>query len=88
MKNEQPTTIQILETLEKSGEKKFHPKAVYYHLLRLKESGFISRKKGHYYIGDGDSGKLSHIFRRIYSQKSENVFKKVDEAFSSVESGY
>ena len=90
VKNEQPTTVQILEALEKlrSGEKKCHPKAVYYHLLRLKESGFISRKKGQYYIGDGDSGKLSQIFRRIYSQKSDSVFKKIDEAFSSVESGY
>lgn len=90
VKNEQPTTIQILEALEKSrsGEKMCHPKAVYYHLLRLKESGFISRKKGQYFIGDGDSGKLSQIFRRIYSQKSDSVFKKIDEAFSSVESGY
>lgn len=88
VKNEQPTTVQILDALEKSGEKKCHPKAVYYHLLRLKESGFILRKKGRYHIGDGDSGNLSQIFRRIYSQKSENVFKKIDEAFSSVESGY
>lgn len=88
MKNEQPTTVQILAALEKSGEKRCHPKAVYYHLLRLKESGFISRKKGQYSIGDGDGGKLSHIFRKIYFQKSENVFKKIDEAFSSLESGY
>jgi len=60
-KKEQPTTAQIIAKMEELTGKKQNPKAVYYHLLKLKEAGILSRKKGAYFFGDGSNKKLSEI---------------------------
>jgi DNA-binding transcriptional ArsR family regulator len=88
VKKEQPTTQQIISKLEEATGKKQNPKAVYYHLLKLKEAGIITRKKGNYSIGDGDWVKLSEHFRQFYAKRSEEAFKNIDEAFGKLETGY
>lgn len=88
VKNEYPTTKDIIEKLEAQLKNKQNPKAVYYHLLRLKETGFLSRKKGRYYLGDGEEQKLSDIFRKIYSSKAESAFSRIDEALNKLEGSY
>lgn len=87
-KKEQPTTKDILAKLEEITGKPQNEKAVYYHLLKLKEAGVISRKKGEYSIGEGDWVKLPDQFKQLYKQRSEEAFSKIDEAFSRLESSY
>ncbi len=88
IQKEQPTTKDILTKLKEITGKEANSKAVYYHLLKLKESGVISRKKGNYSVGEGDWTKLSEQFRQLYNKRSEEAFKKIDEAFSKLETTY
>jgi len=88
IKKENPTTSQILDKLQEITGKPPNPKAVYYHLLKLKEAGIISRKKGSYSIGEEEWTKLSDQFRRFYEKRSEVTFGKISEAFSKLESTY
>jgi len=87
VKGENPTTKDIIARLEKTTKKQQNPKAIYYHLQKLKECGIIGRKKGRYYLGDGQ-GKLKEIFRRIYSKKTDDAFSNIDRAFEKLESNY
>ena len=50
VKNENPTTQDILARLKKQTKKEPNPKAVYYHLLKLKEADILIRKKGRYML--------------------------------------
>lgn len=86
--NENPTTKDIVERLEKNTKNKQNPKAIYYHLLRLKEIGIISRKKGRYALGDGNSTKLSDIFKNFYMKKSEKAFENIGTALKKLENSY
>ncbi len=80
-----PTTKEILEDLAKSGVQA-NEKSVYYHLLKMKESGLISRKDGKYFFGEGEEARLSQIIRRIYQEKFDKSFRSVEEALNAVES--
>jgi DNA-binding PadR family transcriptional regulator len=88
VKQESPTTQRILDRLEEVTGEKPNPKAVYYHLLKLKEAGIISRKKGNYSIGEGEWARLQEHFRALYSKRTDEAFEKIDEAFSKLESSY
>lgn len=88
MKNEAPTTKDILARLEETTKSKQNPKAVYYHLLRLKEAGILARKKGRYYLGDGEKRSLSEIFRGIYMKKADGAFSNIALALEKLENGY
>ena len=88
IQKEQPTTYQILDKLGEITGKKQNAKAVYYHLLKLKEAGILTRKKGQYSFGDGEWKKLPDIFRELCTKRMEAAFKKADEAFLSLESGH
>lgn len=87
-KKEQPTTNQIIEKMEELTGKKQNPKAVYYHLLKLKESGIISRKKGAYFFGDGSGRKLSEIIKEHYFSKANQCFVNIGEALDKLEGSY
>lgn len=88
VQKEQPTTKDILAKLGEITGKPQNEKAVYYHLLKLKEAGVITRKKGAYNIGEGDWVKLSEQFKQLYSKRSDEAFDKIDEAFSKLEATY
>ncbi|MBD3210384.1 hypothetical protein GF318_03310 [Candidatus Micrarchaeota archaeon] len=87
-KNESPTTRDILARLEQKTKKGPNPKAVYYHLQKLKDNGIISRKKGRYVLGDGEESSLKEIFRKTYLRKTENAFSRIGKALDKLENGY
>ncbi|MBN1169436.1 hypothetical protein JXA56_00250 [Candidatus Micrarchaeota archaeon] len=87
VKGDNPTTKDIIARLETTTKKKQNPKAIYYHLQKLKECGIIARRKGRYHLGDGE-GKLKEIFRRIYTRKTEDAFSNIDRAFEKLENNY
>lgn len=85
---EAPTTKDILDKLESKTKAKQNPKAVYYHLLKLKEFGLISRKKGRYSFGDGNGKRLSELFRQFYVMKANQAFENIEAALEKLESSY
>lgn len=87
VKEQAPTTQDILARLEKGGRAP-NPKAVYYHLQKLKEAGVLTRKKGRYYLGDGDERSLRDIFRQFYSRKADAAFANIERALDKLEGSY
>lgn len=88
VKGEQPTTRDIIARLEAQSGSKQNPKAVYYHLLRLKELGILGRKKGRYQLGDGEKRSLRDIFREFYLKKADRAFGNIATALDKLENGY
>ena len=88
VRKEAPTTAQIIDKLIESGGDKKNTKAVYYHLLKLKEKGIIIRKKGRYYLWGEDWKTLSEIFRDFYYRKADEMFKRMDIALKKLEESY
>jgi DNA-binding PadR family transcriptional regulator len=88
VRDEAPTTRDIIARLEELGKEKQNPKAVYYHLQRLKNSGLLGRKKGRYYLGNGEGRSLKAIFRRFYMSKADDAFTNIDRALEKLENGY
>jgi hypothetical protein len=88
MRSGNPTTQDIIARVgELTGEKQ-NPKAVYYHLLRLKNSGVITRKKGRYHLGDGETTGLGDVFRQLYTRKANEAFSNIGTALDKLEKGY
>lgn len=85
---ETPTTKDILDRLEGATGKKQNPKAVYYHLLRLKESGIVMRRKGRYLLGDGDGKRLSEVFKQVYLMKTGQAFGNIESALRKLETNH
>ena len=88
VKGESPTTRDIIARLEQTSKEKQNPKAVYYHLQRLKDFGILSRKKGRYTLGKGDERSLRALFRGFYMEKAEGAFSNIDRALEKLENGY
>ncbi len=88
VKEDAPTTKDIIARLEALTKEKQNPKAVYYHLQRLKDSGLLIRKKGRYHLGDGDGRSLRDIIRRFYMGKAEAAFSNIGRALEKLENGY
>jgi hypothetical protein len=88
MKNDAPTTKDIISRLTELTNEAQNPKAVYYHLQRLKDFGVLSRKKGRYYLGDGEGRSLKGIFREFYMRKADGAFTNIDRALEKLEHGY
>ncbi|MBI2079917.1 hypothetical protein HYT84_04065 [Candidatus Micrarchaeota archaeon] len=88
IKKEAPTTKQIMDKITEFGGKKSTEKAVYYHLLKLKDGGFITRKKGQYYLGDGEWKQMNEVFRDFYNRQTTPAFGKINEAFEKLDSVY
>ncbi len=63
-------------------------KIPFYHLLKLKESGIIYRKKGRYMLSEEEGKCLSEIFREIYLRKANDAFTNVDSALKKLQSSY
>jgi hypothetical protein len=83
-----PTTQDILSKLETQNQKEPNPKAVYYHLLKLKESGIIYRRKGRYMLTEEEGKCLSELFREIYLRKANAAFENVDSALKKLQNSY
>jgi hypothetical protein len=88
IKNEAPTTKDIIARVAGSSKDKQNEKAVYYHLLRLKNLGVLSRKKGRYYLGEGETRSLKEIFRQFYTRKADDAFSNISTALDKLENGY
>ena len=88
VKRQAPTTRDILARLEETTKAKQNPKAVYYHLLRLKNSGILGRVKGRYHLGSGDNKGLRETFREIYVKRTDTVFSNIGTALEKLESSY
>lgn len=84
----QPTTTQILEKMEELSKTKPNSKAVYYHLLNLKNTGLLNRKKGRYYFSEEEGKKLGDIIKQFYEQKLQQTFTTVEEALTTLETNY
>ncbi|MBU0532127.1 hypothetical protein KKB44_01405 [Candidatus Micrarchaeota archaeon] len=88
VKAEPPTTKDIILRLEEKSKNKQNPKAIYYHLQRLKNSSILTRKKGRYYLGEGDEKDLEEVFRMIYMKKTDHAFSKIGKALGKLENAY
>lgn len=88
VKGQSPTTKDILARLEETTKEKQNPKAVYYHLLRLKNFGILGRVKGRYHLGEGDNSNLKDIFRGFYMKKADIAFTNIGTALDKLESSY
>jgi len=88
VRNEAPTTKDIVARIEAATREKQNEKAVYYHLLRLKNMGILVRKKGRYYLGDGETRNLREIFKQFYARKAESAFDGIGTALEKLENGY
>jgi len=87
--NKNPTTQDVLDKLKSDTNAVPNSKAVYYHLLKLKDSGFIIRKKGRYFIGyEGDSRQMDEIIREIYFSKCDSSFMTISEALKKLQVSY
>jgi hypothetical protein len=87
-RDESPTTKDILARLGEKSKSEQNPKAVYYHLQRLMNTGLLSRRKGRYVLGEGDGKNLSDIFRSIYMKRADESFSKIGKALEKLETGY
>ena len=88
VKGNAPTTKDIIARLEEKTKNKQNPKAIYYHLQRMKDSGVLTRKKGRYHLGEGEEKSLKEVFRSIYRKKTDIAFSKIEIALEKLESGY
>jgi DNA-binding transcriptional ArsR family regulator len=87
-KEEAPTTKDIVARVAELTKEKQSEKAVYYHLLRLKNLGVLTRRKGRYYLGNGETRSLKEIFRGFYIKKADDTFSNITAALDKLESGY
>ena len=87
LRNQKPTTHEIINSLKQLTGKEQNPKAVYYHLLKLKAAGMISRKKGCYYFDD-EGKSLSDVFKSFYNTMFERSFRNIEEALKKLEANY
>jgi len=88
VRRQEPTTKDILVRLEELTGSPPNPKAVYYHLLRLRNIGLLKRKKGRYHFGDGDGKSLKDVFRVFYARRSDEAFANMALALEKLENGY
>jgi hypothetical protein len=79
-----PTTKNILDKMKEQTGEEQNPKAIYYHLQRLTDSGILERKKGEYFFGDGIEKDLSVIFKKYYASKLDSALTGIGRAFSRV----
>jgi hypothetical protein len=61
---------------------------VYYHLLKLKDSGILMRKKGRYSLSEDEGKSLPELFREIYLRKANSAFTNLDSALKKLENSY
>ncbi len=85
--NRRPTTKDLIDKLAEKGFTEKNIKVVYYHLDRLRQMGVIGRRKGEYFFGDGNTTDLASVFKKIYEQRSAEVFKNIERALSRIEKG-
>jgi Mn-dependent DtxR family transcriptional regulator len=88
IKGDAPTTKDIIARLEEMTKEKQNPKAVYYHLQRLTKIGVLTRKKGRYSLGNGETKNLNDIFRGFYLKKADIAFENIAKALDKLEHTY
>ena len=83
-----PTTQEILSRLETETGKPANAKAVYYHLLKLKDAGLLTRKKGQYMLSEEEGKNLSDFFKEFYLKRANSAFNNIDSALKKLENSY
>lgn len=84
IKKERLTSQEIFNRLEILNSEKPNQKAVYYHLLRLKEMGFLKNREKEYFLTDEELS-LSQFLKGFYTSKLENSFGNISSIASSLE---
>ncbi|MDD5022922.1 MAG: hypothetical protein PHU63_02015 [Candidatus ainarchaeum sp.] len=84
IKKEQLTSQQIFDKLESITSEKTNEKAVYYHLLKLKEKGFLMGRDKKYFLTD-ENKSLSEFLKSFYSEKIRSSFEKITQISSALE---
>ena len=85
VKKENPTTQDILLRLKSQTKTEPNPKAVYYHLLKLKDAGILMRKKGRYALSEEEGKPLAQLFKEIYYKKADSAFNNVGAALQKLQ---
>ena len=82
---QRPSTKDIIGRLREVTGEDQNQKAVYYHLLRLKESGILGRKKGEYYFGEGEERPIKEILKQVYLTRVNNAFENIEKVLDRLE---
>ncbi len=82
---QRPTTKDIIGRLRELTGEDQNQKAVYYHLLKLKEFGVLGRKKGEYYFGDGSERPIKEILKEVYLTKVNSAFENIDKVLERLD---
>ncbi len=84
IKKQRLSTQELLDQLEKNTNEKPNPKAVYYHLLKLKDTGLLKNKDMKYYLGE-ENQSLFEVIRELYTQKVNSSFQRIEEITNTLE---
>jgi hypothetical protein len=84
-----PSTSEILEKMDINPNESNRHKTIYYHLLRLLNSGIIHRKKGKYYFSSqiDDFRPLDLILKEFYLKRLDTIFSKISSASKKLSKG-
>jgi hypothetical protein len=85
LNRQKPTTKDIIGRLRELTNEDQNQKAVYYHLLKLKEFGIIGRKKGEYFLGDGQEKPIKEILKQVYLTRVNSAFENIDKVLERLE---
>ncbi|MBN2478528.1 hypothetical protein JXB01_04535 [Candidatus Micrarchaeota archaeon] len=87
LKGRKMTSQEIFEELKKINKSEPNQKAVYYHLLRLKEFGLLNRKNKEYFIGE-ENQTLSEFLKSLYTDKMEKSFSNIEGVITHLERSF
>ncbi len=84
IKKEKLTSQDIFERSQSISSEKFNQKAIYYHMLKLKEIGFLKNKGKEYFLSDEEES-LSEILKNLHSYNIKNSFDRIGTIESTIE---
>jgi hypothetical protein len=84
IKKERLSFPQIYERVCRVSGKNPCEKSVYYHLLKLKETGFVKNRKKEYFLTEEEL-TLAEFLNNFYSQKLSGPFEKIIQVSDMLE---
>jgi DNA-binding transcriptional ArsR family regulator len=78
--------ITASEIIKKASLESIDDKTVYYHLKKLEEFGFATKKGGGYFIGDSYEKNLLSIVKSHYSKNIDEMLQGLEKAYLSLKS--
>ncbi len=73
--------------IEEAKTKNISEKTIYYHILKLKRIGLITKQKktNKYVFGNGYEKDLRKIFKEVYQKQIAEIYKRLDIMLNSLE---